>query len=272
MTRFQARYRPVRVGASACQSAPDIRDTTVLILTVGSRFRMRVPSGSTGPSDLTIDVEVNTVRPWRTSIINTDMMSRTIETRERIRSAARTVMARADGDVSLREVAREAQLSPSALYKHFDSKAALVEDVTFAAVERFSQSLWRAIAPLPVGSFERLARMGHAYIEFAESHPADYALLFSPRGSGPRALSAYPERAGFGLLVQCVEEAMGTGALRRADPALVALLLWTRTHGIVQLLGAIDFSEEVASARGEGRLHAFFDASSTLLFAGLKQP
>jgi AcrR family transcriptional regulator len=191
-------------------------------------------------------------------------------TNARLLTAARSQMQRVGGrGVSLRAVAREANIAPSAVYRHFKNKEALVEAVTKSAVERFAQSLWRAVAPLPVGSLERLAQLGREYINFALTHPADFAVLFSPTASGPRALEDLPGKGGFEILRQCVAEAMDAGVLKRADPALVSLLLWTRVHGIVHLLGAIDFRDEIASARGAKGPAAIFEATSPMIFAGI---
>jgi AcrR family transcriptional regulator len=192
-----------------------------------------------------------------------------LDTHERILSATRALLRQPDGEISLRAVARAANIAPSAVYRHFENKEALIEAITRAAVERFTQSLWRAIAPLPLGSIERLVRLGHEYISFAETHPADYAILFSPSAGRPRPVRQFPNKAGFDILVQCVEEAMEAGAIKRSDPIIVALLLWTRVHGIVQLLGAVDFGAEAVVTRGRNRLHALFDETSRLVFAGL---
>jgi AcrR family transcriptional regulator len=190
-------------------------------------------------------------------------------TRERVLTAARTLLVNANGELSVRAVARKAGVSPSVVYLHFANKSALIELVTHTAVERFAQSLWRTIAPLPVGSIERLVRLGHEYIRFAEDYPADYALLFARRASTKRSLAELPQKGGFEILTQCVQEAMDAGALKPADPVTVSMLLWTRVHGIVQLLGAIDFREELRSMPGHASPHAVFAETSKLLFAGL---
>lgn len=198
------------------------------------------------------------------------MATQSTATRARlVRVARRHLKKEGPGALSLREIARDAGVTPTAIYRHFDNKDALVEEITMAAVARFEQSLWRDIAPLPVGSLERLVRLGEEYIRFSQTNPGDFSVLFSPRASRPRKLGEIPERAGFGLLLQCVNEAMDSGALKRDDAALVALLFWARVHGIVHLLGALDFSDETPFAAGADRLTNVFNATSPMIFAGL---
>lgn len=195
---------------------------------------------------------------------------RALATNSRLLAAARAELRRSGASgISLRRVAREASVAPSAVYRHFKNKEALIDAVTKAAMDRFTQSLWRAIAPLPVGSLQRLQRLGQEYIDFARTHAGDFAILFAPSASGPRPLSDLPGNGGFEILRQCVFEAMDAGVLNRGDPALVALLLWTRVHGIVHLLGALDFSGETPLASGAAAPSAIFEATSPMIFAGL---
>lgn len=196
--------------------------------------------------------------------------AKSLSTHARLLDVARTHLHRAGrANVSLREIAHDADISPAAVYRHFKNKDALVQHITMEAVSRFEQSLWRAIAPIPVGSLKRLAKLGEEYIRFAQAYPGDFEVLFSPSASGPRKLDEIPGRAGFGLLLQCVGEAMEMGVLRRADPALVSLLLWARVHGIVHLLRAVDFAGEVELAGGDDGMTNVFNATSAMIFAGL---
>ncbi len=135
--------------------------------------------------------------------------SKTLGTRRRLIDAAQKRLLRGNADdVTLRKVAKDAGVSPAAVYRHFPDKDALIEEITMAAIERFEQSLWREIASLPVGSIERLTRLGEAYIRFAASNPGDFDALFTPSKAGPRPLDRFSGGVGYTLLVQCVREAM----------------------------------------------------------------
>lgn len=198
--------------------------------------------------------------------------SKTQNTRGRLLDAAQKRLLYGNaGDVTLRKVAKDAGVSPAAVYRHFPGKEALIEEITMAAIERFEHSLWREIASLPVGSIERLVRLGEAYIRFAASNPGDFDALFTPSKAGPRPLDRFSGGVGYDLLKQCVGEAMESGALKRADPALVSLLLWTRVHGIVQLLRTVNFAGEVAVAKGAEGPRKVFAATSAMIFDGLSK-
>lgn len=179
-------------------------------------------------------------------------------TETRIVEAARSLLA--EGGVescSMRAVAEGSGVTAAAIYKHFRDKTALVEHVVGLSFQSFERSLLEAIAPLPVGSFARLAALGQGYISFATEHEEEFKVLFMPLRSGPKRLSDVPGEAGYPILHQCVVEAMAAGTIRQADPALVSLYLWTRVHGIVMLLLACDLSEMVGVGQGAQPIDLF---------------
>ena len=143
----------------------------------------------------------------------------------------------------MRVVAEGAGITAAAIYKHFRDKSALVAHVVHVSFETFERSLFEAIAPLPVGSFERLAALGDAYIRFAMEHEEEFKVLFMPLLGGRKKLSEVPGEGGYRILRQCVVEATATGSIRDDDPDLISFYLWSRVHGIVMLLLACDLSE-----------------------------
>jgi hypothetical protein len=110
--------------------------------------------------------------------------------------------------------------------------------------------------------------MGRKYMEFARTHPEEFKVLFSPR-SEPRKVSELPGRGGLDLLRQCVAEAMATGEMRPDDPDLTAFFLWSRVHGIVMLLLACDFSEEVVAGTEPFTPEVAFAATRGLALRGV---
>jgi AcrR family transcriptional regulator len=84
--------------------------------------------------------------------------------------------------VSMRTVAEQVGVTPMALYRHFDSKLALLDGM----VERI-------VTSLPVqraaGSWdERLSALAHAYRALAQRHPWSAQLLFSRPSVTPDAV------------------------------------------------------------------------------------
>lgn len=169
----------------------------------------------------------------------------------------------------MRAVAVRARITAGAIYKHFPSRRALVERVVFDSLTRFEEVLLRNIAGRPVGSFERLAALGAAYIRFAEEHRAHFQVLFAPRPEGPRRLEELPGAWGYDVLRRCVAEAIANGAVRPADPDLVALFLWTRVHGIVLFLAACDPSGVARSHSSRLTPERLFKMTRSFVLDGL---
>lgn len=157
----------------------------------------------------------------------------------------------------MRAVADGSGVTAAAIYRHFRDKTALVDHVVGLSFESFERSLLEAIAPLPVGSFERLAALGEAYIRFSAENEEEFKVLFMPLRGGRKKLADVPGEGGYPILRQCVVEAMATSAVRDDDPDLVSFYLWSRVHGIVMLLLACDLSEVMGADQRAESLDLF---------------
>jgi AcrR family transcriptional regulator len=168
-------------------------------------------------------------------------------------AAADDILART-GDIeglSLRAVAREVGIATPSIYLHFPDKRALVRAVLEARFQQLSAVVQAAISqqPDPVG---KLRAGTLAYCQFATDHPHAYRVLFGrvpvavsrddSASSHVTAAPPQPPAAGadaFGLLVEGVQRCMDTGAVPAADPARVALNVWTALHGLLSLRSSI---------------------------------
>ena len=157
----------------------------------------------------------------------------------------------------MRAVAQGSGVTAAAIYKHFRNKTALVDHVVGLSFGNYDRSLLEAIAPLPVGSFARLAALGEAYIRFALENEEEFKVLFMPLRGGRRKLADVPGEGGYSILRRCVVEAMAAGSIRGDDPDLVSFYLWSRVHGIVMLLLACDLSEVMVGGGDAGSLDLF---------------
>ncbi len=161
---------------------------------------------------------------------------RGVDTETAILDAGRDLLA--EGGIqalSMRAVASRVGISATAIYNYFENKQALVERVVRRGFERFDEYLRAAVASAPKGSADRLYALGQAYIRFALENREYFRVLFTMQSDRPRELEELPEGGGYYLLRQCVEEAMEAGEIRRGDPDLVVLYLWSHVHGLVTL-------------------------------------
>jgi len=147
------------------------------------------------------------------------------ETESAILTATRDLLAEGGLEsLSMRAVAARVGTTPTAARGFQESEA----------------QLWRAVEPYPVGSIERLAALGDAYIRFAFGHETYFKIIFGIRTDQPRKLSDVPGQGGYGVLRQCVVDAIEAGTIRKADPDVVVTYLWSIVHGLVTITMAFD--------------------------------
>jgi AcrR family transcriptional regulator len=160
-----------------------------------------------------------------------------------LRAASELVEKKGIEALSLRDVARRAGVSHNAPYRHFPSRAALLEAIAAAGFERFAAELEAA---------ERaggLRARGEAYIRFALANPQHFRLMFGPgRASDP----ALREKAilAFGGLQQAISAHAGQ------DAPHAAIAAWALVHGLSHLL----LDQKLAGARDPAQLREFVSA------------
>jgi len=139
---------------------------------------------------------------------------------------------------TLREVARRADVSHAAPYRHFADREALLVAVAADGFAAFDKALSRARReyqgqPGP----DEVCALGLAYVTYAVDHPQHYQIMFGDAiGAGAR----FPDLAdaaqkSFGHLLQAISDGQRAGALRRADPKQLALCAWSTVHGLASL-------------------------------------
>lgn len=113
------------------------------------------------------------------------------ELTQEIKAAARRQLA-ADGaaQLSLRGVARELQMVPSALYRYFPNRDELLTTLIVEAYDALGVHAERAVAPLPVtDAWGRWRTVCRALRSWAIAHPHEFALLYGSPVPGYRAPS-----------------------------------------------------------------------------------
>ncbi len=163
------------------------------------------------------------------------------ETEAAILDAARDLLAEGGLDaLSMRAVAAKVGLSATAIYHWFANKEDLVDRVVVHGFNRSEAYMWKAIEHLPHGSMERVAALGEAYIRFAIENREYFKIIFAIQTPAPRHIDDVPGQGGYRVLRECVVEAMEAGNMRREDPDLVVLFLWSLVHGLVTIFMATD--------------------------------
>jgi AcrR family transcriptional regulator len=125
--------------------------------------------------------------------------------------------------LGLRDLARAVGVSAAAPYRHFDSRAALLEALAVTGFKRFSARMQAVAQSQPD---DPLAAMGKTYVIFALQNANLFRLMFSPalkRDNRPGLKIAAD--AAFDTL----RSAVGSDRIR-------ALAAWAKVHGLAVLL------------------------------------
>ena len=123
-----------------------------------------------------------------------------------------------EAGLGLRDLARAVGVSPAAPYRHFDSRAALLEALAVTGVQRFSARM------------EAVAAMGKTYVVFALQNANLFRLMFSPQlKKDARPGLAMAADAAFDTLRHVIGGDVGAGRIK-------ALAAWAKVHGLAVLL------------------------------------
>ena len=171
--------------------------------------------------------------------------------------------------LTLREVARRANVSHGAPYRHFESKAALVAAVSEQGFRKLHVTIEQATRGIEDGG-ERLRAAGFAYVVFAVDHPAHYRTMFGHGGTANEEDGAFPDleeasSTAFEQLITMVTAAQEDGAVRSGAPETVALMVWSQVHGLASL--AID---GLLKKFDPMTMEEMLGLTSEMLFSGIK--
>jgi len=141
------------------------------------------------------------------------------------------------------DAARMAGVSPAAPYRHFRDRDELLSSIAQRGFEQFEALLtqaWDDGRPDTVTAFERV---GKAYLAFARNEPAFYSAMFEsgiPVDANPTLMAA-SERA-FAIIRAAAERlaALAPPGMPRPPALMMALHIWSMSHGVASLFGRGD--------------------------------
>lgn len=174
------------------------------------------------------------------------------------KAALDLILQKGSAGFSFAEAARAAGVSPAAPYRHFRDRDALVAEVArqgFAAFTTALSAAWDQGRPAPRVAFDRV---GAAYLEFARKEPAYFSAMFEAGLS----MADYPDlRAegdrAFAVLRDACEAVIAELPADRRPPVLMmALHIWSVSHGIAALFARGDRARRPIPMRPEELLEA----------------
>jgi AcrR family transcriptional regulator len=175
-----------------------------------------------------------------------------------VRAALELIAEKGPAGFTFADAARWAGVSPAAPYRHYRDRDALIADVARRGFDAFAVALakaWDDGKPEVLPAFERL---GRAYLDFARKEPAYYSAMFEAGvapDSDPELRTA--SDSAFAVLRAAAEKLVAMMPPKGRPPALmVALHIWSMTHGIASLFGRGDAARRTLPMPTEELLEA----------------
>jgi AcrR family transcriptional regulator len=181
--------------------------------------------------------------------------------RDEIKSLAQQQMAESgSASLQLNAIARAMGMVPSAIYRYYADRDALITALIVDAYDALAASLRADVAAAPTSPAARLLAAAICYRRWALAHPVDYQLIFGnpiPGYVGPPEQTGAAGKAVFGIFLSILEDAHTAGALRpppHYSPDALAICppenyfarfapsvtyagigCWAKMHGMVEL-------------------------------------
>lgn len=174
-----------------------------------------------------------------------------------LRAARELLEENGSAGLSLRATARRAGVSPTAPYRHYADREALVSAVAAEGYRELAEQL--AAAHRSPSTADDLAAVAVAYVRFALDHPALFRAMFAEPcdpGDVDRAAATAAIAEYVGTIVR--------HAFPGAEPAAMSTAVWALVHGLafLHLDGKLDASSpEAVANRVRAAVHALLAAS-----------
>lgn len=161
-----------------------------------------------------------------------------LDTKGKILSAACDIyLEHGSKGMSMRKVASKAGITPTAIYRHYDSKEALHHQVLIDGFRKFGSYLYPALAGAT--PLDQLNQAADAFFRFATEQGRYYELLFLTMDSTneikvdktlqKEALATYE------FIINSVKACMNAGIFKEDNPEEVAMLLLSACNGFFGL-------------------------------------
>jgi AcrR family transcriptional regulator len=158
-------------------------------------------------------------------------------TSQSIAKAARQILDKEGSDaVTMRRVADVVNITPMAIYRHYNAREGLLAALADAGFEELAARITRK--PLSGSAAERLAQMAEIFLDFALKHPRLFELMFLKEREGARR---YPRDFKAGRsptaspMEQVVREGMANGEFLEDDTWEIVFEVGALAHGLIML-------------------------------------
>jgi len=143
--------------------------------------------------------------------------------------------------LSLRQIANEIGVSPSAAYHYFPDRNSLLSALGFSLFEELADYQERELAKVPGASAraarERFRNLGRTYFDWAIRESHFFNLMFSDFCLIESSMDqAREENRAYQTLIHCLDDLVETGLMDKKVRGSAELLSWSVVHGTTSLI------------------------------------
>ena len=154
-----------------------------------------------------------------------------------VEAALRLIEEKGPTGFALSEAAKQAGVTPAAVYRHFAGREDLIAEAARQGYEIFADLMEYAYEtgqPSALASFEAT---GRAYLAFARKYPGHYVAMFESGISIQRTpeLNAAATRARAILERAAAQLSEHIPEAKRPPPQMFSAHIWAMSHGVVEL-------------------------------------
>ncbi|MFI2711737.1 TetR/AcrR family transcriptional regulator [Micromonospora sp. NPDC018662] len=151
-------------------------------------------------------------------------------------AAERSLRQHGAGQLSLRELAREAGVSHAAPRRHFPDRQALLDALAEAGFARLDAELRAALDAAGDEFGPRLHAVAAAYLRFATEDAALLELMFTGKHRDGAEQLVAAAAAPFGLMDSLIRQGQAQGVLEPGDSPRAGVVLFATLQGIATLV------------------------------------
>ena len=138
---------------------------------------------------------------------------------------------------TLSEAAKEAGVTPAAVYRHFEGREDLIAEAARQGYEIFADLMDYAYESGQPSALKAFEATGRAYLAFARKHPGHYIAMFESGISVNRTaeLAAVANRANAVLERAATDLSRHIPVEKRPPASMFSAHIWAMSHGVVEL-------------------------------------
>lgn len=154
-----------------------------------------------------------------------------------IEAALKLIEAKGPQGFTISEAAKEAGVTPAAVYRHFAGREDLIAEIARQGYEIFADLMEHAYADGQPSALAAFEATGRAYLAFARKFPGHYVAMFesgvSPNANPDLALAATRASRVLEKAAEKLSEHLPPG--RRPPATMFSAHVWALSHGVVEL-------------------------------------